>query len=165
MSENREVSDLSIYVSNYPEAKEIQLRNGPHAGEKRGCVSFRGYHLNYRKTPEGKFVPDNTDFYSVTVWDDRKYQKIASLLKKGMEVIVSGKIREHEFTKRDGSVVRNCDISTSRIALNLADPAIRSIDYQRFAEARVEEPSKGPVPATDLDTYGEADFDMAPGDR
>ena len=92
MPDYSEVKDLSVYISNNPETKEILLKKGPHAGEKRGCVSFRGYHLNRVKNSDGKYEPGTTDFYSVTVWDERNYLRIGALLKKGMEVILSGRM-------------------------------------------------------------------------
>ena len=107
MRDFTEVKDLSVYISNNPETKEILIKNGPHAGEKRGCVSFRGYHLNRVKNAEGKYEPGTTDFYSVTVWDGRNYQRIGSLLRKGMEVILSGRVQEREYTNLNSAAVYN----------------------------------------------------------
>ena len=70
-----------------------------------------------KKTPEGDWVDGETTYIDVSCW--RKLAQATSALKKGQKVIVYGKLKGREFTRKDGTKGYGYEIEATDLGTHL----------------------------------------------
>jgi single-strand DNA-binding protein len=71
---------------------------------------------SFKNDTTGKWEDKNTSWWTVKAWKSLAEQTL-SVLKKGQEVIVIGKIYEENWTDKDGNTRNSYDINADSIAV------------------------------------------------
>lgn len=71
---------------------------------------------SFKNDSTGKWEDKNTSWWTVKAWKSLAEQTL-SVLKKGQEVIVVGKIYEENWTDKDGNTRNSYDINADSIAV------------------------------------------------
>lgn len=71
---------------------------------------------SFKNDTTGKWEDKNTSWWTVKAWKSLAEQTL-SVLKKGQEVIVVGKIYEENWTDKDGNTRNSYDINADSIAV------------------------------------------------
>lgn len=119
-------------IGTHPEMKYVQL------GDRQAKVlEVRVYFDSYKEDSQGNLVQDDAASFwkTVNIWDDRA-ERVATLLRKGARVCVSGRIKGDRWTDKPTGEFRYGDhIVAEDIYLSLA--RVESIQWRE----RAEEPS------------------------
>ncbi|MCK0535203.1 single-stranded DNA-binding protein [Anaerobiospirillum sp. NML120511] len=128
MSDNLEnVENYRIIIFNKPEHKTITPKSGDNAGKQVGLLTFRGFHPEYVENSDQKFV---STWYQINCFNENSFP-LAEILADGMAVSVSGKVKEDSYTTSDGEVKKSLTINAKKILLDLLQPGIKGITFEK----------------------------------
>jgi single-strand DNA-binding protein len=91
------------------------------------------------RVPDGKggWKDGNTAYYNVSAWRSLgKY--MASTLKKGDRVIVTGKIKYNEFKKNDGTNGHSYEIEASDVGISLTSKTAKKNPWETNGDVKVQ---------------------------
>ncbi|MEI2777648.1 MAG: single-stranded DNA-binding protein [Tetrasphaera sp.] len=148
-------------------------------------ATFRMASNERYRDADGRYVDSHTNFYKIRVWN-RLAQNVLASLKKGDPVVVHGKLRVKEFTRKDGIPGLAIEIDGYSVGHNLVQgtttytkgPRQVVIEGDRWSDPAVNRerendwgaPDIEPIdedgyhefdPFADADALGDADADSA----
>lgn len=95
---------------------------------------------------------DKPDWFDITLWGDRA-EKLAAHLKKGVPVVVVGRLELQTYAKNDGT-------QGSKLAVNCNDIAFSGSTGKSEEQKPVAPPPPPPKPAEDLDAIFACDQEI-----
>ncbi|MDX6224968.1 MAG: single-strand DNA-binding protein [Frankiales bacterium] len=126
------------------------------AGEKGERCFFRVASTERRLDKEtGKWVDHVTTWFSVTVWREMA-ENVLRTLHKGDRVVVAGRLRSHEYVKKDGTPGTSLEIDVDAIGPDLKWRGATIDRTERSKPGAVEAAESGEwsTPRVDADPFG-----------
>ncbi|MGO4603616.1 single-stranded DNA-binding protein [Terrabacter sp. 2YAF2] len=165
-------TSITVHGNVVSEPVERQARNGST------YTTFRVATTPYRRTPDGKFVDGDTSFYDVIAFNALA-ANVASALRKGQPVIVTGHISIKPYLSNDGTPRTSPQIDAAHIghdmswgratfervsrAAALGQDRTADPDVQASVRAMAEgEPGPSDVRPAHVDADGVVDDDYDP---
>jgi single-strand DNA-binding protein len=106
-------TSITVHGNVVSEPVERQARNGsPY-------TTFRVATTPYRRTPDGRFVDGDTSFYDVIAFNALA-ANVASALRKGQPVIVTGHISIKSYLSNDGTPRTSPQIDAAHIGHDMS---------------------------------------------
>lgn len=106
-------TSITVHGNVVSEPVERQARNGST------YTTFRVATTPYRRTPDGKFVDGDTSFYDVIAFNALA-ANVASALRKGQPVIVTGHISIKPYLSNDGTPRTSPQIDAAHIGHDMS---------------------------------------------
>lgn len=104
---------LTGVLGTEPEYRKV----GPNADIAR--LTFRLATSERRQNPNGEWEDANTNWYSVTAFG-RLADNANGVFAKGERVLLTGKLRINEYTRKDGTTGTNAEILAAHLGRDLA---------------------------------------------
>src|SRR6478672_876333 len=106
-------TSITVHGNVVSEPVERQARNGST------YTTFRVATTPYRRTPDGKFVDGDTSFYDVIAFNALA-ANVASALRKGQPVIVTGHLSIKPYLSNDGTPRTSPQIDAAHIGHDMS---------------------------------------------
>ena len=124
------VSDHRVIIYGEPKVETITPKTGPNAGRQVNVLTVRGYHPTAERQPDGSFKEKDPLWYDLRLYDQHA-QQIKSFLKDGMALRVSGSVKTHTWTGKDGKERQGTEIALSSVAVDLKQRGLKGIDFEK----------------------------------
>ena len=127
---DNQVKGYKVFLYGDPELKTITPKSGPNAGQEVPVLVANAYHRNFAQDEAGKLQSLDPTFMKLEVYGDKaNYMK--DLLKDGMKLVVNGYLAVDKFTGKDGKEKEARTLNADSVALDLAQSAIKSINFEK----------------------------------
>lgn len=127
---DNQVKGYKVFLYGDPELKTITPKSGLNAGQEVSVLVANAYHRNFAQDEAGKLQSLDPTFMKLEVYGDKaNYMK--DLLKDGMKLVVNGYLTVDKFTGKDGKEKEARTLNADSVALDLAQSAIKSINFEK----------------------------------
>lgn len=124
------VSDHRVIIYGKPKVETIIPKGGTNAGKEIKVLTVRGYHPTAERLPDGSFKEKDPVWYDMKLYE-REAELIRPFLKDGLALRVSGAVKTHTWTDKDGKERQGNEISLSSVAVDLKQRGLKGIDFEK----------------------------------
>ena len=148
LAPNVKVTDLNLTLIGEPKVRSGTISNGPRAGQPYSFIELNAYHsLRKQNQPP--------TYYKLAIWnaEEASSQKLASMLKRNMQVTINGMQTDKAYTDDKGMQHVIHTINVDSFALNLVQPGLNKVVMQTEPELALKA-QVIPIPQGEIKPHG-----------